>query len=99
MVVFSHMRETLVNIMARPAASRPSDSLRQWAERGQLSADGTEGSVSTDSAEDQLPMDPSTSIFWSAVGMGALVKGNPVQLVRTLMLATVETLLIFRVSV
>ena len=30
----------------------------------------------------QLPMDPSTCIFWCAVALGALVKGNPIESVR-----------------
>lgn len=92
----------MVNILAAPVASHPSDAILQWVKQGQLCNDEAEGSVSTDSGQNQLPMDPSTCIFWSAVGLGALVKGNPVQLVRALMIlqyiykCAVETLLICR---
>ena len=33
-------------------------------------------------ADSELPMDPSTCVFWCAVALGALVKGRPIESVR-----------------
>lgn len=71
----SNIRETLVEIMALPAAAeQPSSSMLHWVGQGELPTIGTEDS--------ELPTEPSTCIFWCAVALGALVQGNPVESVR-----------------
>lgn len=75
----SHIRETMVKIMASPAP------LQQSAAGG---ACGEVGSMvrapcwNKASEEPQLPMDPSTCTFWCAIALGALAKGCPVESVR-----------------
>ncbi|CAM9299056.1 unnamed protein product [Ectocarpus sp. 8 AP-2014] len=72
----SHIRETMVKIMASPAP------LQQSAVGG---AFGEVGSMvrapcwNKTSEKTQLPMDPSTCTFWCAIALGALAKGCPVE--------------------
>lgn len=71
----SHIRETMVNIMARPAIRKPTGVGDDGDEAGAF-----DGIIAE---ENQLPMNPSTCIFWSAVALGALVKGYPIEAVRS----------------
>lgn len=79
---FSHIRETMVNIMASPASQQPSDSMLSWVDQGHLDTSEGEDGASAALGGNQLPMDPPTCTFWCAVAMGALVKGSPVESVR-----------------
>lgn len=81
----SQIREAMVKMLscppavgqpppqALPARGGPFD---QLVPRGGLNASSVGGR--------QFPKDLSTCVFWSSVGLGALVKGNPVESVRTL---------------
>lgn len=73
----------MVNIMVRPATRQPTGVWHDCDEAGALDAIATGGDLSTALGGEQLPMDPSTCIFWCAVALGALVKGCPVESVRS----------------
>lgn len=82
-LLFSHIRETLVKIMASPATRQSSGSMYHMDERYQVDTIAAKDGLRNASGGKILPMDPSTCIFWCAVAVGALVKGSPVELVRT----------------
>ncbi|CAM9184713.1 unnamed protein product [Ectocarpus fasciculatus] len=65
----------MVTMMARSTA------LRDPSAPGCLDAIGTGDGIGTLLGGTQLPMDPSTCIFWCAVALGALVKGSPLEAV------------------
>ncbi|CAM9465409.1 unnamed protein product, partial [Ectocarpus fasciculatus] len=71
----SHIRGVMVTMMARSTA------LRDPSAPGCLDAIGTGDGIGTLLGGTQLPMDPSTCIFWCAVALGALVKGSPLEAV------------------
>lgn len=83
-VIFcSQIRETLVEMMARPATEQPSGSMLHWVEQGQFDTIASQGSSSSPASEgNELPTDPPACILWCAVALGALVQGNPVESVR-----------------
>lgn len=68
--------------MARPGIGRPS----QVSQDREDSFDSVapEDSLDPSVRGHRLPKDLSTCVFWCAVGMGALVKGKPIETVRTL---------------
>ena len=81
----SQIREAMVKMLSSPPAvgQPPPQALParggpfdQLVPRGGLNASSVGGR--------QFPKDLSTCVFWSSVGLGALVKGNPVESVRTL---------------
>lgn len=69
-----------------------------WVDQGRVHTIGRKDSASTALEGNQLPMDPPTCTFWCAVALGALVKGTPVDSVRSSMLATIDTCMILRFS-
>ncbi|CAM9144154.1 unnamed protein product [Ectocarpus sp. 8 AP-2014] len=73
----SHIRETMANIMVHPAIRQPPGDGCVEAEA--FDAIATGGNLITALGGKQLPMDPSTCIFWCAVALGALVKGCPIE--------------------
>ena len=83
----SQIRETMVKMMARPAEiGQPLGGV--WhdcsdAAGGAPDAIATGGNLSTAPGGKQLPVDPPTCIFWCAVALGALVKGYPLESVRS----------------
>ncbi|CBJ29983.1 hypothetical protein Esi_0170_0014 [Ectocarpus siliculosus] len=75
----SHIRGAMVSMMTRATASRRHHSPCETPAPGRLDAIGTGDGIGTFLGGTQLPMDPSTCIFWCAVALGALVKGNPLE--------------------
>eukprot|EP00752_Nemacystus_decipiens_P010138 g9034.t1 len=73
----SHIRETMVNIMARPAIQQPAGD--DCAETEAFDAMARAGNLITAFGANQPTMSPSTCIFWCAVALGALVKGYPIE--------------------
>lgn len=65
----SNIRETMVNLMVTPGA------VFNYAEAGELGATAPAKAVGTVVGL----LDPSTCIFWCAVGLGAVLKGSPVE--------------------
>lgn len=80
----SHIRETMVKLMLPPATLQQSAPKYDCAEAGKFDATA-KGSSTLGS--DNHATDPSTCTFWSAVAMGALVKGGPIESVRSRMFA------------
>lgn len=78
----SHIREAMIKVMASPSVRHPSDSANAPWDRGQFGA-VTNGEGS-ELDGNQHPTDPSACTFWCAVALGALVKGCPVEAVRTI---------------
>ena len=76
----SHIREAIVKMLARPAFGQPSQvpDDRDDSHAAVLPEDSLNPSL----RGHQLPKDLSTCVLWCAVGLGALVKGNPVESVR-----------------
>ena len=73
-LVVSKIRETLVTMFAGSVPVRHS-------EHGDYST--TEQHVNAlMSADNHRPVDPSTCVFWSAIALGSLVQGRPVESVR-----------------
>ncbi|CAN0495149.1 unnamed protein product [Ectocarpus sp. 12 AP-2014] len=75
----SHIRGAMVSLMTRATASRRHHSPCDSPAPGRPYAIGTGDGNGTLLGETQLPMDPSTCIFWCAVALGALVKGSPLE--------------------
>eukprot|EP00903_Cladosiphon_okamuranus_P015538 g14344.t1 len=69
----SLIRETMVNIMVRPAIRRRTD------DDGDDDATARGGSLMAAFGENKLSMDPSICKFWCAVALGALAKGYPIE--------------------
>eukprot|EP00903_Cladosiphon_okamuranus_P021696 g19947.t2 len=72
----------MVNIMGRPEFRYPTGVRLDddfYEAVGASDAVATEGDLNTASGLKQIPVDPSTCIFWCAVDLGALVKGNPIE--------------------
>lgn len=70
----------MVKILVRPAIVQP---LQESHERGDsIDAITPEYGVNPSLTGEDLPEDLSTCVFWSAVGLGAIVKGNPIESVR-----------------
>ncbi|CAN0314629.1 unnamed protein product, partial [Ectocarpus fasciculatus] len=72
----SHIRETMVKIMASPAPLQHSTVGGACGEAGSMVRASC---WSKANEEPQLPMDPSTCTFWCAIALGALAKGSPVE--------------------
>lgn len=77
----SAIREAIVKILARPAFGQPSQEPHDRDDS--LDAILLEDSLNPSLRGHQLPKDPTTCVFWCAVALGALVKGNPIESVRT----------------
>ncbi|CAM9912130.1 unnamed protein product [Ectocarpus sp. 4 AP-2014] len=75
----SHIRETMVKIMLTPASRQQSAFGDGCVEAGQSDAIASGGRFGNTFDRKELPMDPSTCIFWCAVALGALVKGSPIE--------------------
>ncbi|CAM9167672.1 unnamed protein product, partial [Ectocarpus fasciculatus] len=75
----SHVRGAMVRMMTGPAAQQQLSALHDSPDQGQFCAIFTEDGITTGS---QLSTGPSCCTFWCAVGVGALVKGSPVESVR-----------------
>lgn len=77
--VASHIRESMVRIMVIPDPRHQSPFGNNRGEDWQL--DGIAGRVECGKAMGgtDLPMDPSTCVFWCAVALGALVRGSPLE--------------------
>lgn len=72
--VISNIRGTLVKMFAGPVSVQNSDS-------GDYST--TDQHFDTViAANGELPVDPSTCVFWCAVALGSLMKGRPIKSVR-----------------
>eukprot|EP00752_Nemacystus_decipiens_P005048 g4584.t1 len=67
----SHIRATMVKIMVNHASRQPSAFEGGDAE--------TDGRLDAMMRRGELPVSPSTCVFWCAVALGALVRGNPVE--------------------
>ena len=81
--LISHIRETMVDIMARRQIRRPSDVLHDCDEAaGAFDETAKRSDLSAGSREKQIPIEPPTCVFWCAVALGALVRGNPIESVR-----------------
>ncbi|CAM9440163.1 unnamed protein product, partial [Ectocarpus fasciculatus] len=74
----SHVRETMVRMMALSAAQHQLGAPHDPPDQGQFGV-FTDDGFTTGS---QLLTGPSACTFWCAVGVGALVKGSPVESVR-----------------
>ncbi|CAM9702943.1 unnamed protein product, partial [Ectocarpus fasciculatus] len=66
----------MVKLMASSTAQHQPRAPEDFAEQRQFSAVFTEDGITT---RNQFSTGPSTCTFWCAVGVGALVKGNPVE--------------------
>ncbi|CAM9714073.1 unnamed protein product, partial [Ectocarpus fasciculatus] len=75
----SHVREEMVRMMASSSAQHQLGAYHDSPDQCQFGAVFTEDGITTGN---QLSTGPSACIFWCAVGMGALVKGSPVESVR-----------------
>lgn len=82
----SHIREAMVKLLARPAVGHPSQVPHN--RDGSFEEVAPEGRLNPFLRGHQLPEDLSTCVFWCAVGLGALVKGNPIESVRLSILST-----------
>lgn len=78
-VAASHIRETMVWMMAPSTAQLQLGASHDSIEQDQFGAIPTEDDIIMGS---QLSTGPSGCTFWSAVGVGALVQGSPVESVR-----------------
>ncbi|CAN0123554.1 unnamed protein product [Ectocarpus sp. 6 AP-2014] len=72
----SHIRGAMVRMMARSTAQHQPGARHNSPDEGQFGAIFTENGITTGN---QLLTGPSCCTFWCAVGMGALVKGSPVE--------------------
>ena len=72
----------MVKIMLSPAARQPPMTEDGCGEAGQVDSVAMNGEFGNAYGGEELPMGPSTCIFWCAVALGALVKGSPVESVR-----------------
>ena len=72
----------MVKILILPAAGQPSQAPHERHESFDDMA--PEDILNPSLRGHQLPKDLSTCIFWCAVALGALVKGNPIESVRAL---------------
>ncbi|CAM9468849.1 unnamed protein product [Ectocarpus fasciculatus] len=72
----SHIRGEMVKMMASSAAQHQPGAPHDSTEQGQSGAVFTEDGITTGN---QLLPGPSACTFWCAVGVGALVKGSPVE--------------------
>ncbi|CAM9999092.1 unnamed protein product, partial [Ectocarpus fasciculatus] len=75
----SHIRGAMVRMMTGPTAQQRLGALHDSPEQGQFGAVFTEDGIT---AGNQCSTGPSACTFWCAVGVGALVKGSPVESVR-----------------
>ena len=75
----SDIRGAMVKIMLAPASRRQAAFGIGGGGAGQPSAVAIGNAFG---GGKELPMDPSTCMFWCAVALGALVKGSPVESVR-----------------
>lgn len=71
----------MVNIMARPSISQPTRD--EFGEPEAFDAIPRGENLVTVMGGTQPPLGPSTCIFWCAVALGALVKGHPIESVRS----------------
>lgn len=81
----------MVKLMMPPSTLKRSNDVHDWAEARRIGAILTEGNR-TLGVDDHL-MGPATCIFWSAVAIGALVKGSPVESVRAVCALSLARLL------
>ncbi|CAM9311543.1 unnamed protein product [Ectocarpus sp. 12 AP-2014] len=72
----SHIRGAMVRMMAHSAAQHQPGASRDSPEQGQFGAVFTDDGITTGN---QLLTGTSACTFWCAVGVGALVKGSPVE--------------------
>ncbi|CAN0121203.1 unnamed protein product, partial [Ectocarpus fasciculatus] len=72
----SHIRGAMVRMMTGPTAQQRLGALHDSPEQGQFGAVFTEDGIT---AGNQCSTGPSACTFWCAVGVGALVKGSPVE--------------------
>ncbi|CAM9397705.1 unnamed protein product [Ectocarpus fasciculatus] len=72
----SHIRGAMVRIMTRSNAQQQADETHESPEHSPIGVISAEGGIG---AEHQLLIGPSACTFWCAVGIGALVKGTPVE--------------------
>ncbi|CBN75412.1 hypothetical protein Esi_0093_0058 [Ectocarpus siliculosus] len=72
----SHIRGTMMRMMAHSAAQYQPGARHDSPDQGQFGAIFTEDGITTGN---QLSTGPSACTFWCAVGVGALVKGSPVE--------------------
>lgn len=85
-VIISEIRQAMVKIMV-PVAPRQEPG--HLCIRGRLDTIISWGTFDNASGINQLPQDPSFATFWSAVALGALVKGCPFEAVRVSRFASV----------
>lgn len=79
----SQIREAIVNMLARPSIGQPSQEALD--RHKSFHASTPKDSLNPSLRAHQLSKDANTCVFWSAVALGALVKGNPVESVSTLL--------------
>ncbi|CAN0270947.1 unnamed protein product [Ectocarpus sp. 12 AP-2014] len=72
----SHIRGEMVRMMTLSTAPHRPGASHESPEQGQLGAIFSEDGITT---ENRLSTGPSACTFWCAVGVGALVKGSPVE--------------------
>ncbi|CAM9651184.1 unnamed protein product, partial [Ectocarpus sp. 4 AP-2014] len=72
----SHIRGVMVKMMTLSTIQQQLGALHVSPDQGQFGANFTEDAVNTGN---QLLTGPSACIFWCAVGVGAVVKGSPVE--------------------
>ncbi|CAM9344936.1 unnamed protein product [Ectocarpus fasciculatus] len=72
----SHIRGAMVRIMTRSSAQQQPSETHESPEQSPIGVISAEGGIG---AGHQLSIGPSACTFWCAVGMGALVKGTPVE--------------------
>ncbi|CAM9112274.1 unnamed protein product [Ectocarpus sp. 13 AM-2016] len=72
----SHIRGAMVRMMTGPTAQQQRGALHDSPDRGQFGAIFTEDGITTGN---QPLMGPSACTFWCAVGIGAVMKGIPVE--------------------
>ncbi|CAM9393671.1 unnamed protein product [Ectocarpus fasciculatus] len=72
----SHIRGAMVRMMTRSNEQQHLGETHESPEQGRLGVIATEGGIG---AGHQLSIGPSACTFWCAVGIGALVKGTPVE--------------------
>ena len=75
----SHIRETMVKIMLHPVFRERPALGAVGGEAGQCDDCGTGGGFGDAFGREELPVGPSTCIFWCAVALGGLVKGSPIE--------------------